>query len=301
VKTLRRIVVLSVVVVALLVRPGLASATPGLPPGSKPIPGPVITRFDPPDEAWNAGHRGVDLAGTAGERVSAAASGTVTYAGFLTGRGVVVVDHGSVRTTYEPVVATVAVGDLVTRGQEIGRLQAGHPSCPGSTCLHWGLREGDAYLDPLLLLGATIRLLPASATPVPQQVVGLVRPASGSVTSPYGMRRHPITGVWKLHDGADFGASCGSPIVAAASGTVMSLDSTPAWGNRLVIDHGATAWGHLMTAYNHAEGYVVAVGATVERGQVVGRVGSTGLATGCHLHFQVWLGGRLVDPMTVLT
>jgi murein DD-endopeptidase MepM/ murein hydrolase activator NlpD len=242
----------------------------------------------------------VDLAGTAGERVGAAASGRVTYAGFLTGRGVVVVDHGSVRTTYEPVVATVAVGDLVTRGQEIGRLQAGHPSCPTSTCLHWGLRVGDAYLDPLLLLGPTIRLLPASATPVPQQVAGLVRPASGSVTSPYGMRRHPITGSWKLHDGADFGASCGSPIVAAAAGTVLSVAATPAWGNRLVIDHGGTRWGHLVTAYNHAEGYAVAVGATVERGQVVGSVGSTGLAMGCHLHFQVWLRGTLVDPMTVL-
>lgn len=301
VKTLLRIMVLGVVVVALLLRPDLASATPGLPAGSKPISGPVVTRFDPPDETWNAGHRGVDLAGTVGDRVGAAASGTVTYAAVLAGRGVVVVDHGTVRTTYEPVVATVSVGQPVTRGQEIGRLQAGHPSCPGSTCLHWGLREGDAYLDPLLLLGPMIRLLPALATPAPQQAMGLVRPAAGSVTAPYGMRRHPITGVWKLHDGTDFGATCGSPIVAGAAGTVLSVASTPAWGNRLVIDHGSTPWGHLVTTYNHAEGYVVAVGTRVEKGQVVGRVGSTGLSTGCHLHFQVWLDARLVDPMTVLT
>jgi murein DD-endopeptidase MepM/ murein hydrolase activator NlpD len=301
VKTLLRIAVLSVVTVALLIRADPASAASPLPLGSKPIPGPVLTRFDLPDEVWNSGHRGVDLAGGAGERVNAAASGTVTFADVLAGRGVVVVSHGSVRTTYEPVVATVAVGELVMRGQEIGRLQTGHPSCPGSTCLHWGLREGDAYLDPLLLLGPTIRLLPASATPAPQQVLGIVRPASGPVTSPYGMRRHPITGVWKLHDGADFGASCGSPIVAAEAGTVLSVAATLAWGNRLVIDHGGTPGGHLVTAYNHAEGYAVAVGATVERGQVVGSVGGTGLATGCHLHFQVWLSGRLVDPMTVLT
>jgi murein DD-endopeptidase MepM/ murein hydrolase activator NlpD len=301
VRTLLRIVVLSVVVVALLLRPDLASATPGLPSGSKPVPGPVITRFDPPDETWNAGHRGVDLAGTAGERVGAAASGTVTYAGVLAGRGVVVVDHGAVRTTYEPVVATVAVGEAVTRGQEIGGLQAGHPSCPGTTCLHWGLREGDAYLDPLLLLGPTIRLLPASATPIAQQAIGLVRPASGSVTSPYGMRRHPVTGVWKLHDGTDFGATCGSPIMAASAGTVLSVSLTPLWGNRLVIDHGATPSGHLVTAYNHAGSYLVTVGARVEQGQVVGRVGSSGLSTGCHLHFQVWLDDRLVDPMMVMT
>lgn len=300
-KTLLRVVVLSVVVLGLLLRPDPASATPGLPPGTKPIPGPVVTRFDPPDETWDAGHRGVDLAGEAGDRVGAAASGTVTYAGVLAGRGVVVVDHGSVRTTYEPVVATVSVGQPVTRGQEIGRLQAGHPSCPGITCLHWGLREGDAYLDPLLLLGPTIRLLPTSATPVPQSASGLIRPAAGSVTSPYGMRRHPVTGVWKLHDGADLGASCGTPIVAPATGTVLSMAATSAWGNRLVVDHGRTPWGHLVTAYNHAEGYLVTVGARVEHGQVVGHVGSTGVSTGCHLHFQVWLDGRLVDPMTVLT
>ena len=291
---------LGAVVLALLVHPVRASATPGLPPGTKPVPGPVVTRFDPPDETWNAGHRGVDLAGSPGEPVAAAAAGTVTYAGVLAGRGVVVVDHGTVRTTYEPVRATVAVGERVTRGQEIGRLQAGHPSCPGTTCLHWGLRDGDAYLDPLLLLGPVIRLLPASATPVPQQATGLVRPVAGAVTSPFGMRRHPVTGVWKLHDGTDFGAACGSPIVAAAAGTVLSVTVTAAWGNRLVIDHGSTPSGRLVTAYNHAEGYGVAVGSRVAQAQVVGRVGSTGLSTGCHLHFQVWLDGRLVDPMTVL-
>jgi murein DD-endopeptidase MepM/ murein hydrolase activator NlpD len=225
----------------------------------------------------------------------------VTFAAVLAGRGVVVVDHGTARTTYEPVVASVAVGQVVMRGEEIGRLQAGHPSCPGATCLHWGLKEGDAYLDPLLLLGPTIRLLPASATPVPNQVTGLIRPVAGSVTSPYGMRRHPVTGVWKLHDGTDFGASCGSPIVASTAGVVLSAESSAAWGKRLVIDGGSTAWGHLVTAYNHAEGYVVAAGQRVDQGQLLGRVGSTGLATGCHLHLQVWLDGRLVDPMTVIT
>jgi murein DD-endopeptidase MepM/ murein hydrolase activator NlpD len=169
------------------------------------------------------------------------------------------------------------------------------------TCLHWGLREGDAYRDPLLMLGPTVRLLPTSATPVPQLVTGLSRPSVGSLTSPYGMRRHPVTGVWKLHDGVDFGASCGSPIVAPATGTVTSVAATSSWGNRLVVDHGRTPWGHLVTAYNHAQSYLVTVGTRVEQGQVVGHVGSTGVSTGCHLHFQVWLDGRLVDPMTVLT
>src|SRR5665647_1774024 len=229
-RTFPRIALALVVALALICAPIAASAAPSLPPGrpslppgSKPILGAVITRFDPPDVRWGAGHRGVDLASSPGEIVSAAADGMVTYAGVLAGRGVVVVDHGTVRTTYEPVAATVAVGDVVSRGQPIGRLEAGHASCPGTTCLHWGLREGVGYLDPLLLLGPSIRLLPASASPVPQTATGagfvgaatglaLVMPATGPVTSPYGMRRHPITGVWKLHDGTDFGASCGSPI-----------------------------------------------------------------------------------------
>ncbi len=204
-RIISRIALALVVTCALVCAPVVASATPSLPSGSKPIPGAVITRFVLPEVSWGSGHRGVDLAGTPGEIVFAAADGTVTYAGVLAGRGVVVVDHGVVRTTYEPVAAMVAVGDVVSRGQPIGRLQAGHPTCPGTTCLHWGLRDGDAYLDPLLLLGPSIRLLPASASPVPQTATGagfvgaatgmdLVIPATGPVTSPYGMRRHPITG-----------------------------------------------------------------------------------------------------------
>ena len=310
-RTFPRIALALVVALALICAPIAASAAPSLPPGSKPIPGAVITRFDPPDVRWGVGHRGIDVAGSPGEIVSAATDGMVTYAGVLAGRGVVVVEHGTVRTTYEPVAATVAVGDVVSRGQPIGRLEAGHASCPGTTCLHWGLREGDAYLDPLLLLGPSIRLLPASASPVPQTATGagfvgaatgvaLVMPATGPVTSPYGMRRHPITGVWKLHDGTDFGASCGSPIRAAAAGIVVSTTSASSYGNRLIIDHGTGVAGHLVTSYNHAQGYSVVVGDRVAAGQVIGAVGSTGLATGCHLHFQVWRDGTLIDPMTVL-
>lgn len=309
VKTLRPTLLALAAVLALLTPVHRAWATPDLPPGSKPVPGAILVRFDPPEKTWTAGHRGVDLAGTPGEVVSAAAAGRVAFASVLAGRGVVVVDHGAVRTTYEPVAATVGVGDLVGRGQEVGRLQAGHASCPGATCLHWGLKEGEDYLDPLLLLGTEIRLLPASATPEPVVLApagpgvgpaGLLRPA-GVVTSPYGMRRHPLTGVWKLHDGTDFAASCGTPIVASASGTVVSVSSSGGYGNRMVLDHGASALGRLQTAYNHAQGFTVGVGAVVAKGQVIGRVGSTGSSTGCHLHFQVWVDGRMVDPMSVLS
>ena len=309
-RTTLRISLTLLTVLAVVCAPSHASAATVLPNGVQPVPGPVVTRFDRPDVAWGSGHRGVDLAGRPGETVVAAAHGTVTFAGDLAGRGVVVVDHGMVRTTYEPVAATVLAGEMVGLGQPIGRLQAGHASCPGTTCLHWGLREGDTYLDPFLLLGAPIRLLPASATPVLRAPAvsgssgvsdsGLVRPVTGPVTSAFGMRRHPVTGLWTLHDGTDLGAECGTPIRAAASGTVVALTVSSTWGNRLVIDHGPGHAGPLVTAYSHAEGFGVAVGSRVSAGQVVGTVGRTGLATGCHLHVQVWVTGRLVDPSLVL-
>lgn len=108
----------------------------------------VISAFDPPAQRWRTGHRGVDLASTG--TVRAAGNGTVTFVGQIAGRGVVSVSHGRLRTTYEPVDATVAVGQEVAAGQPIGAIGAGgHCS---ERCLHWGLLEGDEYLDPMSLL-----------------------------------------------------------------------------------------------------------------------------------------------------
>ena len=97
----------------------------------------------------------------------AAGAGTVVYAGVFAGRGVVSVAHsGGLRTTYEPVTATVAAGDTVPAGGPLGTLEPGHPGCPETACLHWGLRRGDVYLDPLALLGlGRVRLLPLSSSP----------------------------------------------------------------------------------------------------------------------------------------
>ena len=122
----------------------------------------VRRRFDPPAVRWGRGHRGVDLAGRPGQRVSAALAGRVTYAGRLAGRGVVVVDHGATRTTYEPVTASVRVGDRVAAGGLVGRLELFGSHCFPRACLHWGLIQGrDRYLDPLSLLGAApVILLP---------------------------------------------------------------------------------------------------------------------------------------------
>jgi murein DD-endopeptidase MepM/ murein hydrolase activator NlpD len=121
----------------------------------------VVAGFDPPDTPWGSGHRGVDLLGRPGQPVRSALAGTVTFAGTLAGRGVVVVDHGTTRTTYEPVAPSVAVGATVPAGGVIGRLQTGLSHCAPRTCLHWGLLRGAKYLDPLSLLGpAPVRLLP---------------------------------------------------------------------------------------------------------------------------------------------
>lgn len=121
----------------------------------------VVAGFDAPSTRWSAGHRGVDLSGSLGQPVRAALPGTVSFAGRIAGRGVVVVDHGATRTTYEPVAATVALGEAVEAGERIGTLQLGGSHCFPAACLHWGLRAGDTYLDPLTLVGAgPVRLLP---------------------------------------------------------------------------------------------------------------------------------------------
>jgi murein DD-endopeptidase MepM/ murein hydrolase activator NlpD len=124
---------------------------------------PTVTRaFDPPAQPWLPGHRGVDLAGVPEELVRAAGPGTVVYAGQVAGVGVISIDHaGGLRTTYEPVEPLVRAGSRVLAGTPVGRLLAGHPGCPVTACLHWGLRRGTNYLDPLALLGyGRIRLYP---------------------------------------------------------------------------------------------------------------------------------------------
>jgi murein DD-endopeptidase MepM/ murein hydrolase activator NlpD len=144
----------------------------------------VVAGFDPPDSPWGSGHRGVDLLGTAGQVVRAALPGRVSFAGALAGRGVVVVDHGGTRTTYEPVDATVSLGDPVAAGDPIGRLALPGSHCLPRACLHWGWIEGaDTYLDPLRLVGAgPVRLLP----------LWREEPVSRVVPIPYAAWRSPL-------------------------------------------------------------------------------------------------------------
>jgi murein DD-endopeptidase MepM/ murein hydrolase activator NlpD len=143
--------------------PGAAARLGGWPLRPEPE---VVNRFAPPPVAWAAGHRGVDLRGRPGQQVRAARAGAVTFAGRIAGRGVVVVSHGDTRTTYEPVTASVARGDLVAQGAVLGRLELLGSHCLPRACLHWGLIRGETYLDPLTLVGrGPVRLLPWTGLP----------------------------------------------------------------------------------------------------------------------------------------
>ncbi len=125
----------------------------------------------------------------------------------------------------------------------------------------------------------------------------LSRPVGGPITSSYGMRRHPITHVYKLHDGTDFGASCGTPIRAAASGTIIQQYYNGGYGNRVILNNGIMRGKSVVTAYNHLSRYARSTGSKVSRGDVIGYVGTTGYSTGCHLHFMVIVNGRTTNPM----
>jgi murein DD-endopeptidase MepM/ murein hydrolase activator NlpD len=151
--------------------PGPGAPAPVTPAGGyrAPLAGSiVVTRpFEPPPRPWLPGHRGVDLAASPGAAVLAAGAGVIAFAGTVAGVGVVSIDHaGGLRTTYEPVTPLVPAGTRVDAGRSIGVLLPGHEGCPVAACLHWGLRRGADYLDPLLLLRAVrMRLYPLDAEP----------------------------------------------------------------------------------------------------------------------------------------
>ena len=126
---------------------------------------------------------------------------------------------------------------------------------------------------------------------------GYMRPVGGPITSPYGMRIHPVLGYAKFHDGVDFGATCGTPVHAAQAGKVTAVEYNPSSGQRVKVDHG----NGVTTGYYHLQSFNTSVGATVKKGDVVGYVGSTGRSTGCHLHFAaIDSSGQYTNPMNLL-
>lgn len=120
----------------------------------------------------------------------------------------------------------------------------------------------------------------------------LIKPLHGVITSPFGMRYHPILHCWRMHTGVDIAAPTGTPIHAAGDGTVILASYVNGYGYTVIIDHGRG----LSTLYAHCSRILVTVGETVRQGQVVALVGQTGLATGPHCHFEVRIHGKPVRP-----
>jgi murein DD-endopeptidase MepM/ murein hydrolase activator NlpD len=121
-------------------------------------------------------------------------------------------------------------------------------------------------------------------------------PAHGWLSSSVGRRTDPINGGPDFHQGLDISADAGAPVYATADGTVTRAAREGAYGNLVTIDHG---YG-LETRYGHLSKYEVKSGAKIKRGQIIGRVGSTGRATGPHLHYEVRVNGRLLNPLQLL-
>jgi murein DD-endopeptidase MepM/ murein hydrolase activator NlpD len=128
-----------------------------------------------------------------------------------------------------------------------------------------------------------------------EQSQGMRLPVNGRVTSGFGSRFHPILGYVRMHAGLDLAAAYGSPIVAAADGRVVSAGWSGGYGNLVRITHA----GGIQTMYGHMSRIVAASGSMVRQGQLIGYVGSTGLSTGPHLHYEVLKNGRPVNPLSV--
>jgi murein DD-endopeptidase MepM/ murein hydrolase activator NlpD len=117
-----------------------------------------------------------------------------------------------------------------------------------------------------------------------------------SITSDFGSRIHPILGTWRMHSGTDFAAFTGQPIYAIEDGLVIVAGYDYTYGNLVVVDHG----GGIASWYAHADSLLVRIGADVKRGQQISRAGSTGQSTGPHLHLEIHINGKPVDPMEYL-
>lgn len=164
-----------------------------------------------------------------------------------------------------------AVGELLFAGLE-------RNGKPQAQLLRWG-SEGQFF----------------EASGMGAQRTGLIMPVVGRITSNFGARRHPVLGYTRMHAGVDFGASYGSPIYAVGDATVSFAGWHGGHGNYVRLDHG----GGFGTGYGHMSRIAVSPGSRVRAGQVIGYVGSTGLSTGPHLHYELYRNGAAVNPLSV--
>ena len=161
--------------------------------------------------------------------------------------------------------------------------------------LYAGLERGGKPLAQLVRWGPDGQFFDASGGMDGGQRAAVFAPVGGRMTSGFGMRRHPILGYSRMHAGIDFGAPWGAPIFAVSDAMVAYAGRRGGHGNYVRLEHG----GGLGTGYGHMSKIAVAPGSQVRAGQVIGYVGSTGLSTGPHLHWEVYRDGRSVNPLSV--
>lgn len=159
-------------------------------------------------------------------------------------------------------------------------------------------KEIEEYQEEIQKIESEIRILSLSSNN--ENYVGgtMEWPVPGytRISSPFGMRTHPITGVYKLHTGTDISAPMGATFVAANDGIVTKAGYNTAYGNMVILDHG----GGITTLYAHGSEILVEEGQIVKRGQQVLKVGSTGYSTGPHAHFEIRINGQYVNPLDYL-
>ncbi len=177
---------------------------------------------------------------------------------------------------------------LSYRRAETGEVEVGE-------LLFAGLKRNGDYRAQLMQWNSGGRDNWFEASGVGQSRGELVRPTAGRVTSNYGMRRHPILRYKRMHSGMDFGGGYGAPIYAVADGRVTYAGRKGGYGKFVRISHA----GPLGSGYGHMSRIAVASGQYVRKGQIIGYIGSTGLSTGPHLHYELYRNGRTIDPRSV--
>jgi murein DD-endopeptidase MepM/ murein hydrolase activator NlpD len=257
-------------------------------------------------------HSGLDFPAPYGTPVQAVAAGRVTAAERMGPYGLFVeIDHGQgIKSRYGQLqTATVHAGDSVTAGQTIATVgSSGRSTGPH---LHFEVAHDGLAYDPRLFLNgdttcagkplgqanAAHRMRVVDRAPDPSfaaadEATQFAWPLCGPASSGFGYRTDPYTKKWAFHAGIDLIAPVGTPVRAGATGRVIAAELRGPYGNLVEIDHGAG----LRTRYAQLAKYVVGPGDLVQRGQIVGQVGSTGRATGPHLHFEIWIKDIVRDP-----
>jgi len=200
-----------------------------------------------------------------------------------------------VQRAYDAATATAdAVADLVAQGRDARRAAESARRADAAELERLRVREAEILQQ---VRAATAGEQGGYAGP---DLGYLTPPALAPVTSPFGWRVHPIYGYRSLHDGTDFGVACGTPLAAAAGGTVVAAYTDKIYGKRLYLAVGQVNGASITVVYNHLSSYAVGLGDRVARGQTVALSGDTGWSTGCHLHLTVLRDGVAVDPLRYL-